>query len=62
MWGWSGRNENSESEQYTGDYLRLLLGKKVTIHQVIAMLSTSKNVLFSGHIKLLTTGADDPTF
>ena len=31
------------------------LGKKATIHQVIAMLSTSKNVLFPGHNHLLTT-------
>ena len=37
------------------------LGKKATIHQVTAMLATSKNVLFPGHIPLLTTGADDLT-
>ena len=35
--------------------------KKATIHQVTTMLSTSKNVLFPGHIHLLTTSADDPT-
>ena len=31
------------------------------LHSVTTMLSTSKNVLFPGHIHLLTTGADDPT-
>ena len=36
------------------------LRKKVTIHQVTAMLATSKNVLFPGHNHLLTTGTDDP--
>ena len=35
--------------------------QKATIHQVITMLATSKNVLFPGHNHLLTTGADDPT-
>ena len=35
--------------------------KKATIHQVTTMLATSKNVLFSGHNHLLTTGIDDPT-
>ena len=33
--------------------------KKPTIHQVITMLATSKNVLLSGYNHLLTTGADD---
>ena len=37
------------------------LGKKVTIHQVTAMLAAPKNVLFPGHNHLLTTSADDPT-
>ena len=36
-------------------------GKKATIHQLITMLSTSKDVLFPGHNHLLTTGADDPS-
>ena len=36
------------------------LGKKDTIHQLTIMLSTSKNVLFSGYNHLLTTNADDP--
>ena len=35
--------------------------KKATIHQVTTMLATSKNILFSGHNHLLTTGTDDPT-
>ena len=32
-----------------------------TIHQLITMLSTLKNVQFPGHNHLLTTHADDPT-
>ena len=32
-----------------------------TIHQVTAMLATSKHVLFPGHNHLLATGTDDPT-
>ena len=36
-------------------------GQKATIHQVTTMLATSKNVLFPGHDRLLTTSADDPT-
>ena len=39
----------------------LTLCKKTTIHQVITMLSTSKNVLFPGHNHLLTTSTDEPT-
>ena len=39
----------------------LPLGKTTTIHQVTTMPATSKNVLFPGHINLLTTGADDPS-
>ena len=35
--------------------------QKATIHQVTAMLATSKNVLFPGHNHLLTTGSDDST-
>ena len=35
--------------------------KKNTIHQVTAMLATSKNVLFPGHNHLLPSGTDDPT-
>ena len=42
------------------DYL-IHCAKKVTIHQVTAMLATSKNVLFSGHNHLLTTSTDDLT-
>ena len=34
---------------------------KNTIHQVTAMLATSKNVLFPGHNHLLTTGTDEPS-
>ena len=37
----------------------MLHWKKATIHQLTAMLSTSKNVLLPGHNHLLTTGADD---
>ena len=37
------------------------LCKKATIHQVITMQATSKNVLFPGHNHLLTTGTDDPS-
>ena len=36
------------------------LRKKATIHQLVTMLATSKNVLFPGHNRLLTTGTDDP--
>ena len=36
--------------------------KKATIHQVTAMLATSKNILFPGHNHLLTTGADNLLF
>ena len=32
---------------------------KVTMHQVITMLATSKNVLFPSHNHMLTTGTDD---
>ena len=35
--------------------------KKATIHQVTTMIATSKNVLFSGHNHLLTTGTADPS-
>ena len=35
--------------------------KKATIHQVTTTLATSKNILFSGHNHLLTTGTDDST-
>ena len=34
-------------------------GQKATIHQVTTVLATSKNVLFSGHSHLLTSGTDD---
>ena len=34
--------------------------KQATIHQIYTMLATSKNVLFPGHNRLLTTGTDDP--
>ena len=37
------------------------LRKKATIIQVTTMLATSKNVLFPGHIHLLTTSTDDPS-
>ena len=45
-------------EEHNGE---VTLGKITTIHQLTAMLATSKNVLFPGHNHLLTTGADDPT-
>ena len=35
--------------------LKLALGKKATIHQLTTMLSTSKNVLFPGHITTCMT-------
>ena len=35
--------------------------QKATIHQVTAMLATSKNVIFPGHNHLLTTCIDDPS-
>ena len=37
------------------------LPQKATIHQVTAMLATSKTVLFTGHNHLLTTNADYPS-
>ena len=39
--------------------LVITLCNKTTIHQVTAMLATSKNVLFPGHNHLLATGFDD---
>ena len=36
-------------------------GDKATIHQETTMLATSKNVLFSRHNHLPTTGSDDPS-
>ena len=39
----------------------LTLDKKITVHQLATMLSTSKNVLFPDHNHLLTTGDEDPT-
>ena len=36
--------------------------QKATIHQVAAMLATSKNVLFLGPNQLLTTNTDGPSF
>ena len=42
-------------------YICITQCKKATIHQVTTMVATSKNVLFPGHNRLLTTGADDPT-
>ena len=39
----------------------LTMGEKDTIHQVTAMLVTSKTVLFPGPNHLLTTDADVPT-
>ena len=39
----------------------MTLRKKVTIDQVTTILVTSKNVLFPGHNRLLTTGTDDTT-
>ena len=39
-----------------------ILCKKATIHQVITMLATSKNVLNPGHNHLLTIHTDDPSF
>ena len=35
--------------------------QKATSHQVTTMLATSKNVLFTGHNHLLSTGTDDST-
>ena len=40
---------------------QLALHRKAIIHQVTAMLATSKNVLFPGHNHLLTTRTDDPS-
>ena len=31
------------------------------MHQATVMLATSKNILFPGHIHLLSTGTDDPS-
>ena len=39
----------------------LTLQEKATVHQVTAMLSTSKYALYPDHNHLLTTGADDPS-
>ena len=41
--------------------IELAQHKKVPIHQLTTMLSTSKNVQFPGHNHLLTTGADNLT-
>ena len=45
----------------TNQHYGQTLCKKATIHQVTTMLTTSKNVLFTGHNHLLTTSADDPS-
>ena len=37
------------------------LHKKPSIHQVTTVLATSKNVLFTGHNHLLTTGTANPS-
>ena len=36
------------------------LHKNASVHQVITVLATSKNVLFPGHNHLLTTSTDEP--
>ena len=36
--------------------------KTTNIHSVTAMPATSKNVIFPGHNRLLTTGTDNPSF
>ena len=48
-------------DQYSSCYHSYSTAQKTTIHQVTAMLSTSKNALFPGHNHLLTTGAGDLT-
>ena len=47
--------------QLTKEVLFIHCAKKVTIHQLTTMLTTSKNVLFPGPNHLLTTGTDNPT-
>ena len=42
-------------------HMQCSLCKKKNIHQVTAMLATSKNLLFPDHNHLLTTGTDDPS-
>ena len=44
------------------DKEEIYTAEKPTIHQVTTMQGISKNVLFSSHNHLLTTGADDQTF
>ena len=39
----------------------ITLGKKATTHQLTTTMATSTNVLFPGHNRLVTTGADDPS-
>ena len=47
------------SHIYNFQYGSYPLGKTATIHQLITMLSTSKNVLNPGHNHLLTTDASE---
>ena len=65
-WHVSARNDSICTDCHAIDYPlqleHLTLGNKATTHQVTTMLATSKNVLFPGHIHLLTTGADGPSF
>ena len=46
-------------DSYNGIHVHLQEKQQRSIHQVITMLDTSKNVLFQGHNHLLTTGLDD---
>ena len=42
--------------------LLLAQNKQATIHYLVTVLATSKNVLFPDHNHPLTIGADDPAF
>ena len=52
-------NKICQLKQYA--LIQIRTAQKATIHQVTAMVSTSKNVLFPGDNHQLTTGADDLT-
>ena len=74
FYSWQNMTKDwAEQKSYdTGDYYMLVAtvqhqviihcANKATSHQITTMQVTSKNVLFSGHNHLLTTGTDDLHF
>ena len=59
--GMDANSYSSATYNFSTFEIRVSVPGEVPHHQLITMLSTSKNVLFPGHNHFLTTGADDPT-